>query len=321
MEYTIRYGTENQCFDVSSTVIEKCLIDDSYIVIDKCDFKRDKLFGDPALYINKHIWIYRDDNLLYKIDEYHIVFINLKMKEIKELSKDDEVHKEIMNCKMDKVNSILYNTELVFGNFQDSDTLKWTNKYQLYLEYINNEDSVLQIGSNYGRDPIILNKLTNCKCHVIMEYHSDVIPLLEIYNDMYDLSYNIVSGILSLKPTVRKDIFLMRSDIPYTVDELNEFGIMNVECIKLDELEKKYKTTFNVLVFNCVGYFYYILRDFNHMLDNVHTIILDNDILIIEHKKWVKSYLEGKQFKMVNSLDRNLSEFRGNEFYQVWERT
>lgn len=315
MEYTIRYGTVDKYFDVSSTVMEKCLVDDSYIIIDKCDFERDKLFGDPALYINKHIWIYKTGKLLYKIDGHHIVFINLKMKEIKELSKENEVHEEIMNYKMDKVNSVFNNINLLFGNFQDNDSLKWTNKYQFYLGYINDEDSILQIGSNYGRDSIILNKLTNCKCHIIMEYHNDVIPLLEIYRDMYDLSYDIENGILSSKPTVRKDILLVRSNISCTIDESNY-----VKCVQFDELEKKHKTVFNVLIFNCVGYFYYILRDFDHLLDNVHTIILDNDILIIEHKKWVKNYLEGKQFKMVNSLDRNLSEFSGKEFYQVWTR-
>ncbi len=315
MGYILRYGTENQYFDVTNIIMEKCLVDELYIVIDKCDFRRDSLFGDPALYIDKYIFIYKDDILCNKIDGHHIVFINLKNQEIKQFSKESEVHDEMVNCQIYKVNDILYEVEVLFGNFLDSDQLKWTNKYQFYLEYIKDGDSVLQVGSNFGRDSLVLNKVVNCKNHVVLEYHKDVIPLLEKYKETCGLNYNVENGILSLKPTVRKDIFLIRSDI------LLGDGSDYIEHFKLNEFKKKYQIDFNVLVFNCSGYFYYILKDFEHLLDSVDTIILDNDILIIEHKKWVRNYLEGRQFRMINNLDRNLSEFSGKEFYQVWIKT
>lgn len=314
MKYSIRYGTYDQFFDVSDIVMKKCLVNNSFIVIDKCDLKRDQFFGDPALYVSKYIWIYCNKKLQYKVDGYHIVFINLISNEIKEFVNDSQVQDEIMNFRSRKIDDLLLGIELLFGNFSDNNSLKWTNKYQFYLEYIKSEDNVLQVGSNFGRDSLVLDKLVGCEHHVVVEYYKDVVPLLEKYKVIYNSSYSVESGILSLKPTVRKEIFLIRSDTLF--DEMTEF----IKCLTLDELEKKYDTTFNILIFNCSGFFYYILRDFDHLLDNVTTIILENDILIIEHKQWVRNYLEKKQFRMMDSLDRNLTEFSGKEFYQVWIR-
>jgi hypothetical protein len=91
------------------------------------------------------------------------------------------------------------------------------------------------------------------------------------------------------------------SKIPLIQNEWNTKPLINdivledwkiVNTITWTELKLKYNMNFNVLVVDCEGALYYIFQDEPNMLQNIKTIIMENDYHDITHKQYIDEYDE-----------------------------
>ena len=62
--------------------------------------------------------------------------------------------------------------------------------------------------------------------------------------------------------------------------------------ISYSDICKKYDVDFNVLVADCEGSLYYIFKEDPDMLNNIHTVIMENDYRDITHKEYIDNKLK-----------------------------
>ncbi len=76
---------------------------------------------------------------------------------------------------------------------------------------------------------------------------------------------------------------------------------------------------FNVLVVDCEGALYYILKDEPEFLNGFETIMIENDSTDIKHKEFVDEEFKRYYFK---SIFRKSGGFGPcyNYFYEVWKK-
>jgi len=76
---------------------------------------------------------------------------------------------------------------------------------------------------------------------------------------------------------------------------------------------------FNVLVVDCEGALYYILKDELEFLNCFETIIIENDFLIFTHKKIVNEEFKRYNFKPIYKMSGGFGHCY-NCFYEVWKK-
>jgi hypothetical protein len=83
---------------------------------------------------------------------------------------------------------------------------------------------------------------------------------------------------------------------------------------------EKYNITFDTLILDCEGAFYYILMDMPEILNNIKLIIMENDYLNIEHKNYVDNILKLNNFKRdyCESATGGWPLCCYNNFFEVW---
>jgi FkbM family methyltransferase len=96
-------------------------------------------------------------------------------------------------------------------------------------------------------------------------------------------------------------------------------GYQKVNTITFDELEKKYNITFDTLVLDCEGAFFYILLDMPEILNNINLIIMENDYHDIEQKKYIDGILKEKGLSVIHSEGGGWGPC-ADFFYEVWKR-
>ena len=96
-------------------------------------------------------------------------------------------------------------------------------------------------------------------------------------------------------------------------------GHIKVNTITFNFLEKKYNIKFDTLVVDCEGALYYILLDDPTMLNNIITIIMENDYFDISHKNRVDDIIKENGFKRIYSVCGGWGPCENN-FYEVWRK-
>ena len=76
---------------------------------------------------------------------------------------------------------------------------------------------------------------------------------------------------------------------------------------------------FNVLVADCEGALYYILKDEPEFLNGFETIIIENDFTDIKHKEFINEEFERYKFKRVYKLAGGFGPCY-DCFYEVWRK-
>ena len=76
---------------------------------------------------------------------------------------------------------------------------------------------------------------------------------------------------------------------------------------------------FNVLVVDCEGALYYILKEEPEFLNGFKTIIIENDFIDITHKEFVDEEFKRYDFRNVYSIPGGFGPCY-NFFYQVWKK-
>lgn len=189
----------------------------------------------------------------------------------------------------------------------------------LCMTYIKPQDCVLEIGGNIGRTALIINTiLDHPDQHVVIECDKNTAAQLRHNLDLNGYtSVRIETAILSSSSSAWRQ---NESGCVVPSEDVTE---STLSTISYHELCQKYALTFDVLVADCEGSLYYIFRDQPHMLDHIHTILMENDYTDISHKEAVDAHLHNKGFTRVYT-ERGVPWASWSccfeNFYEVWKR-
>lgn len=269
------YGIENKYTDITTKVLNNCLIN-NIITIPSTDIARARIFGDPNPNILKHIIIQSDKNIV-KYHDTQVISIPYPY-EYKKLSRQDwwEQTGKFIEDKVQQLNALHNYLTIKHGNIKDE-----LPEQLMAIKYINPDDTVLELGSNIGRNTcIIAQMLSDDKRLVTLECNPIyVVQLTENRNDN-NFNFQIESSALSKKSLIQRGW-------ETTVSDIVPDGFFKVNTIDWSNLQKKYNLKFTTLVADCEGALYYILQDEPDLLQDFQTIIMENDFLDISHKKFV----------------------------------
>lgn len=293
----IFYGAFSKFIDVT----DKCFSMQKYniITIPSNDEGRAYFFTDPCIGIAKKIIILCDDN---SISEYHIgTTIQIKTTDgtITTINHSD------INAKLEKIHA---NLKFNCGSLNDE-----LPEQKMVVTYFTGNEKVLEIGSNTGRNSLVIASiLSNMNNFVTLESDPDIALQLTENRDLNKFTFHIENSALSKRKLIQRDWTTKESDV--LLD-----GYKWVNTITLDQLNAKYNITFDTLVLDCEGAFYYILMDMPEILKNINLIVMENDYLELSHKEYIDEVM------LKNGLDREYVELGGggpcyHNFFEVWKR-
>lgn len=282
----IKYGIEGYYIDITELASRICERRNTFIIIPASDEERSQLFGDPVWGQFKHI--------LVNGERF-----------------DQECHVNIP-----KPDYYIGNPHKKLQSIHEK--LRFTGNLKLeYPEqimsvcFIRPDDIVLEIGSNYGRNSVVISSilsdsknLTTLECDPV-----SVVKLRQNKKANY-LSFNIVDAALSKRPLYQSGW--------ETSFECKE-GWTQVKTILYNEIKKDY----TVLVADCEGALYYIIQDFPEIL-NVKTIIVENDYRDSTHFEYVNRRFKELGFVLCYSSPSDEAASYGlpnhRTFFQTWKR-
>lgn len=312
----ILYGTKDNNVDVTKICYNK-LMKENIIKIPNNDNARARFFTDPIFGIVKYIFIVKEDGSMVEYNHLTDIYIDTKTNEIytKEIPEYISLIYANSACK-EKLKNIHSQLKIGYGSFEEE-----YPEQLMAVRYLTGYEKVLEIGSNIGRNSLIINHILSQKNNnsfVTLESDIDIANILKYNRDLNKFNFHIETAALSKRRLIQKGWNTVCSDV--SLD-----GYKNVNTITLEELNKKYNIDFDTLVLDCEGAFYYILKDSPEILNNIRLIIIENDYRIAEHKNYIDEILKEKKFYVdyfekgsQEALDLNFPCYLN--FYEVWKR-
>lgn len=293
----IFYGAFSKFIDVTDKcfAIEKNKI----ITIPSNDEGRAYFFTDPCCGIAKKIIILSDD---YSISEYPIgVTIKIQTLDQSIITTNDSD----INNRLEKIHA---NLKFNHGSLNDE-----LPEQKMVLRYFTGNEKVLEIGSNTGRNSLVIaSVLSKVNNFVTLESDTEIANQLRENRDLNNFSFHVENSALSKRKLIQRDWLTKESDV--LLD-----GHKWVNTITLDQLNAKYNIVFDTLVLDCEGAFYYILMDMPEILKTINLIVMENDYFDLSHKEYIDSVMSKSSF------NREYVEVGGwgpcyHNFFEVWKR-
>lgn len=213
-----------------------------------------------------------------------------------------------------KINNILNDIhsklKIKYGSFKEE-----VPEQKMVVRYLTGNEKILEIGGNIGRNSLVISYILqkqNNNNFVVLESDPLISRQLEENRRLNKFNFHVENSALSKRKLIQKGWDTIVSDVLLP-------GYKEIKTISLDELNKKYNINFDTLVLDCEGAFYYILMDMPEILNNINLIIMENDYHNIEHKKYIDSILNERNFY----VDYNEAGGWGpcqSQFFQVWKR-
>lgn len=293
----IYYGLQGDYRLLNKIILEK---EGSSFFIPKDDNQRALLFGDHAFGKKKDIILSFDDSLYVINDDIKINKIEYKIN--KSLTNPIEIIEDIHN-----------NIWILGGNIKDE-----YPEQLLAVKYIEPDDKVLEIGSNIGRNSCVISSILNDSRNLVtLESMKQTYNTCLLNKKINNYQFNIENKALSYIPLQQSGW-----DTTPIIDNVIIDGSFQVETITYEDLLAKYNIDFNVLVLDCEGAIYYILKSNPSILTNINKIIIENDFVYPEHFEYVQSLFFEYGFKVFYSgkLELNIYEnlYSKDFFYQVY---
>jgi FkbM family methyltransferase len=227
----------------------------------------------------------------------------------------DKINKDVLDnlCIDSLLQTLQSKIQLVGGTFEEE-----LPEQKMAVRYLLGNEKVLEIGSNIGRNSMIISHLLSDPANLVtLETSPHIAAVLRENKKINNLNFHIENAALSLRKLVQYGWDTIPCD---TVPD----GFTPVDIISYAELRAKYNMDFDTLIVDCEGAFYYILLDMPEILEHVKLIIMENDYRDALHKKYVDEVLHAHNFNVVyaEELVGHEGEFphTRNEFYQVWKK-
>ena len=157
------------------------------------------------------------------------------------------------STKNKKLISIHNKLTLKYGSFDEE-----LPEQLMVVKYIKGNEKVLEIGSNIGRNTLIIAYILNSNNNsdfVSLECDKETVKKLEENKNLNNLNFYIEPCALSKRNLIQKGWDTIESDI--LLD-----GYTSVDTISFNELNKKYNINFDTLVLDCEGAMSYYLYMF-----------------------------------------------------------
>ena len=308
------YGIENNYVDVTSIVLEKCL-KENIINIPLSDHARAAIFEDHIMGTLKNIKVIFDDNIekIYNSNQnanFEIInntLVEINIRNIRNIWWNETG--KYMKDSNEKLRNLHKYLRINYGNIEHE-----YPEQLMAINYINENDIVLELGSNIGRNSCVIAQILNNNDRNLVTLECDLNHVNQLTENRNNNGFNfqIEPTALSKKKLIQKGWTTKLSDVVLP-------GYSKVNIIDWSGLKNKYNLNFNTLVADCEGALYYILQDEPDMLANFDKIILENDYLNINHKNYVDSI-------MIKSGFNNVYKEAGGWgpcydcFYEVWQK-
>ncbi len=296
----ILFGNPNYLIDVSQFILQKINIFGKFLIPPRAD-QRNKLFERDPTEHNLFIIELENDNMM-------------EIQKDRELVMDKNVHTgELRLCTIEtKIQEMHYNLFFKYGYLTDA-----LSEQKMAFRFLTGNETVLEIGGNVGRNSVMIASLLNNQSNlVVLECDLNSATKLRENRDVNGLKFHIEPAALSARRLWQKDWDTVVSDSPVE-------NHVEVQIIKWQELQEKYVKTFDTLVLDCEGAFYYILQDFPELLTGIKKILVENDYRQIEHKTYVDNVLKIHGFNVIyqeaggsNMCDPSCESV----FYETWAK-
>ncbi len=319
------YGVENNYTDITDIVFKKCLYDDGIIIPNDEKSRCDLIGGiDPCPNQLKHlivIDIYGNKHMYTSTKSVEIKFSSISEQLTKAKNPKtwwNETGKYIQNPE-ERLLALQKHTNL---HHQGHGGFEFELPEQLMcMRYINENNKVLEIGGNIGRTSHIIQAiLNNPKHHVIMECDKNTAAQLRLNLDSNTYTeVPIETAALSIEK-----LYMDGGHGPRPIEDFkpNENPV-EVPTISYSEICKKYNVQFDTLVADCEGSLFYIFKEDPDMLNNINTVIMENDYYDIDHKQMVDAILKLKGFKCIyqeKGVPWASWSCCYEYFYEVWKK-
>jgi FkbM family methyltransferase len=299
----ILYGVVNNAIDVTDICLKKLQFG-NVITIPSSDHDRSHVFSDPMFGTQKIIMIRQSpDNYMIEYPVNFIIKIDLLNNKI-ETTNIIDINNKLQNYQ----NKLLLN----HGSFQEE-----LPEQKLAVMYLTGNEKILEIGSNIGRNTLIIDSILKEKNNtnfVTLESDKNIAKQLSENIVLNKSNVKVEPSALSKRKLIQRGWTTIESDILF-----QDYHWVNT--ITLDDLKKKYKIQFDTLILDCEGAFYLILLDTPEILNNINLIIMENDYFDHNKKDTVDQILIKNNFYIDYAEmhpDRNI---KMNNFYEVWKRT
>jgi len=205
------------------------------------------------------------------------------------------------------------NLKLKYGNFNEE-----YNEQIMALTFIKPHHFVLELGGNVGRNSCLISSLLkNSNQLLVFESEpNNVIKLIE-NKKLNNLNFNIEDCAISNIKLFQKDDDLGSITLPKNkINNMNNWK--QIKTLSWNFIKNKYNIIFDVLVVDCEGCLYYILKNEPNFLADFKIIIIENDFSDLLHKKYVDKQFKKFLFTNVYKKSWTFNGSINHNFYQVW---
>lgn len=209
-----------------------------------------------------------------------------------------------------KLKMIHENLKIKYGTFDEE-----LPEQKMVVKYLTGKEKVLEIGSNIGRNSLIIGYILGKKNQskfVTLECNTEIVKQITENMLLNNMNFHIENSALSKKKLIQKGWDTIESD---TVLD----GYTEVKTITLDDLHKKYKIRFDTLILDCESCFYNILKDMPDILKNIKLVIMENDYHDIHKKEYVDNILKKHNF-YVDYTEAGGWGVCSKNFFEVWKK-
>jgi FkbM family methyltransferase len=295
-------------YELTEVILKKF----NYYILDGCEIplSHDKIQAESRQTINKYGITPRGNKsetsefTINKIkNSSHTIFL-YRIKEISDHKYVDiykslikHIWNKVVSCKF---NNLIYNEQnyLVPREYERDEQL-------LVARYIDKNDIVLELGARYGSVSCIINKiLVNKKNQVSVEPDTTVLAVLEKNKEINNCEFHIYKGIISSNKCYNK---LIMFGYGSTVDINNSLtadiykNSIDIECISLEDLQKKFGLSFDTLVADCEGFLEVFLNENKILYTQLKKIIFECDRPDVCNYNNIKRDLIEHNFKMIEN--------------------
>jgi len=310
----IYYGTLEKNVEITNKAMDLLLVD-NHVVIPADDNLRASLFSDPCYKVLKSIIVSGLSNTLTVIPSTQTVAIHMGTNQL--IDDPKQLRKWLCKTKMtaeQRAKALHPLINLHSGSMRDE-----FPEQCMAMQFLTGKERVLEIGGNVGRNSILMASILDSDQQlVVMECSPPIANQLQHNRHLNQQNFLIENAALSKSKLIQKGWTTMPSDV--LLD-----GYSDVPILSYQELKDKYKIEFDTLVLDCEGSFYYILTDFPEILNNITTIIVENDYMNLNHKAYVDAQLIQKGFSCVYRKEgcevaKQLQFPCLTNFYEVWKK-
>ncbi len=174
----------------------------------------------------------------------------------------------------------------------------------LAMEYILENDIVLELGARYGTVSCTINsKLNNKNNQVVVEPDDRVWDALEKNKENNNCKFNIIKGFISNKKLDLTNLDVCLDGYGATFIENDD---TKIPSYSLDEIKNKYNLNFNVLVADCEGFLEVFFDENPDFYDNLRLIIFEADYPEKCNYDKIKNKLIEKKFNKILEGHQNV---------------